>query len=227
MREKNERPVPINEDNFRNQLPFVLNIELLKQKGLGEEKPNQRYFALTNKYKRLLENYLLKYLPLEQIDTNMRKDDLGFVPIKTPDMDFYQATSGMGLNYIYLRNNLYIEKLSEEALAALESMKNEAEAELFIKQTLKDVVYPYNEDNHILFYGPENGNFLVDSASIVIGIRHNEFDVELEDEEFKENLLEKQNIIAQVSLVVSICGIKALGLPVLMLQYNEFSVSKF
>ena len=145
MREKNERPVPINEDNFRNQLPFVLNIELLKQKGLGEEKPNQRYFALTNKYKRLLENYLLKYLPLEQIDTNMRKDDLGFVPIKTPDLDFYQATSGMGLNYIYLRNNLYIEKLSEEALAALESMKNEAEAELFIKQTLKDVVYPYED----------------------------------------------------------------------------------
>lgn len=226
MREKDERPVQINEDNYRKQLPFVQNIELLKQKGLGKEKPNQRYFELTNKYKRLLENYLLKHLPLEQIDTNMRKDDLGFIPIETPDMDFYQATSGMGLNYIYLRNNLYIEKLSEEALTVLESMKNgEEEAEHFIKQTMKEVVYPYNEDNHMLFYGPENGNFLVDSASIVIGIRHNEFDVELEDEEFKENFLEKQNIIAQVSLVVSICGIQALDIPVVMIQYNEFSVA--
>ena len=78
----------------------------------------------------------------------------------------------------------------------------------------------------MLFYGPENGNFLVDSASIVIGIRHNEFDVELENEEFKENFLEKQNIIAQVSLVVSICGIQALDIPVLMIQYNEFSAPR-
>ena len=63
----------------------------------------------------------------------------------------------------------------------------------------------------------------MDSASIIIGIRHNEFDVGLENEAFKENFLKKQEIISQLSLVISVIGMKQFDIPVLMIQYNEFS----
>lgn len=219
----NKNSVTINLENYEKQFPFILNQKLMQEKGLWIEKPSRRYFNLTNKYKRLLECSLIKCLPLEQIDSNMEKSDLGFVPVETPAMDFYQATSGMGLNYIYLRNNIYIEKLSEKDLVLLESLNSEEDEEQFVKRTLKDVIYPYTVEKQVLFYGPENRNYLVDSASIIIGIRHNEFDVGLENEAFKENFLKKQEIISQLSLVISVIGMKQFDIPVLMIQYNEFS----
>jgi hypothetical protein len=152
----NKSSVTINLENYEKQFPFILNQKLMQEKGLWIEKPSQRYFDLTNKYKRLLERSLIKCLPLEQIDSNMEKSDLGFVPVETPAMDFYQATSGMGLNYIYLRNNIYIEKLSEKDLALLESLNSEEDEEQFVKRTLKDVIYPYTVEKQVLFYGPEN-----------------------------------------------------------------------
>ena len=141
----NKNSVTINLENYEKQFPFILNQKLMQEKGLWIEKPSRRYFNLTNKYKRLLECSLIKCLPLEQIDSNMEKSDLGFVPVETPAMDFYQATSGMGLNYIYLRNNIYIEKLSEKDLVLLESLNSEEDEEQFVKRTLKDVIYPYTK----------------------------------------------------------------------------------
>ena len=112
----------INAKNIRKQRPKdLIRYELLSQKGLGGGKqPNQRYFTLINKYKGFFELYLKETLPLELIDQNARESELGFKPIKEEDMDFYQRTSGMGLTYLYLRNNLYIEKLSASNLQLLE-----------------------------------------------------------------------------------------------------------
>lgn len=49
--------------------------------------------------------------------------NLKFVPIKEENMDFYQISSIMGLDYTYLRNNLYIENTNNEDLEFLSTLE--------------------------------------------------------------------------------------------------------
>ena len=60
-------------ENIEKEYPSnLINYDLLKEKGLGEDKPNEKYFELLNKYKNFFESYLKEKLPLEHIDNNMR-----------------------------------------------------------------------------------------------------------------------------------------------------------
>ena len=216
----------INAKNIKKQHPKgLIRYELLSQKGLGVGKqPNQRYFTLMNKYKGFFELYLKETLPLELIDQNTRESELGFKPIKEEDMDFYQRTSGMGLKYLYLRNNLYVEKLSASELQLLEGFTGYGdETKAFIAKTFLKVINPFDE-SRIVFYGPENQNFLCYSDEVVLGIRYDEFNTELEDEQFAQNFLEKQTIISQISTVMSIVGLETLGTNLRFIQYNELSI---
>lgn len=221
--------IMITKDNIELVYPQIINNDLLVQKGFKIDDENNEYFKLINKYKKLFEEYLKEKLPLELIDDNMKKSDLKFVPIKKEDMDFYQITSTMNLNYIYLRNNLYIEKLSKEDLEYLSKKENlDDDAKEFIKRTYQTVINPYeNDEKRIIFYGPENGKHLCDSTDVVLGIRYNEFEVNgMSDEEFQKNFLEQLRLIAQVSTLLEIASPNELGSEVKVIQYNELSIMK-
>jgi len=213
----------ITKENISLEYPNAINYDLLKEKGLGDTEPNERYFKLVNNYKSIFETYLKDILPLEQIDKNMKESKLKFMPIKEENMDYYQITSTMGLSYIYLRNDLHVEKLNTEDLDYLENITSlDDESKNFISRTYKKVINPYNESQTI-FYGPENGKFLCDSNDIVIGIRYDEFDSELEDSEFEKNFIEQLKLINQVSTVLEIYGSDVLG-SLKCIQYNEMSI---
>lgn len=214
-------------ENIEKQYPSnLINYDLLKEKGLGEDKPNEKYFELLNKYKNFFESYLKEKLPLEHIDNNMSESELNFKPIEEKDMDFYQITSNMGFKYIYLRNNLYVEKLSKEDMDFLSTAKEyNDEVRDFISRTFKDLINPYN-DSTTIFYGPENGQFMSNSNDLVLGIRYDEFNTELEDKAFQENFIEKQRIISQLITVLSVYGLKELGINVNLIQYNEVSIMR-
>lgn len=219
----------ITSENYDKEYPFITNSELLEEKGFGSGIPNEEYFKLKNKYKRFLDSYIKEILPLELIDTNMKKSELKFVPIKKEDMDYYQITSTMGLSYIYLRNNIYIEKLSLEDIKYLSSKdKYDDDTREFVKRTYLSVINPYEDDeNLILFYGPENSKHLCESKDIVIGIRYNEFDENgMTDEEYQENFIAQLRLVAQLSTVLEIGGENELGSKVRCIQYNELSIMK-
>lgn len=215
----------INAENIVKQYPSrVIRRDLLIAKGLGEGMPNEKYYILLNRYKSFFEQFLKEQLPLEEIDQNMKESKLDFRPVKKKDQDFYQRTSGMGLTYIYLRNNLYVEKLMEDELSFLEEHEEYvAEVEKFLSETCERVMNPYDKAQ-MMFYGPKNGNFLHSSDEIVLGIRYAEFDTELEDEAFTENFLKKQLIISRLSHVVDVYGQQKLGKKVSLIQYNEVSI---
>ena len=165
----------------------LINYELLKAKKLGDDKPNDKYFKLLNKYKSFFEKYLKEKLPLEQIDNNFKESNLDFKVIEDEDKDFYQITSTMGLHYIYLRNNIYIEKLNDEDINFLSKKEKYDESiREFINRTFKIVINPFEESRKI-FYGPENGQFMCNTDDIVIGFRYDEFNNSLEDDEFEKN----------------------------------------
>lgn len=219
----------ITSENYDKEYPLIINSELLEEKGFGSGVPNEEYFRLVNLYKSFLDRYIKEKLPLELIDTNMKKSELKFVPIKEEDMDYYQITSTMGLSYIYLRNNIYIEKLSLDDIKYLSSKdKYDDEVREFIKRTYLSVINPYSDDeNLIIFYGPENSKHLCESKDIVIGIRYNEFDENgMSDEEYQENFIAQLRLVAQLSTVLEIGGENELGSKVRCIQYNELSIMK-
>ena len=219
----------ITKENIELVYPQIVNNDLLVEKGFKIDDENNEYFKLLNKYKKLFEEYLKEKLPLELIDDNMKKSDLKFVPIKKDDMDFYQITSTMGHSYIYLRNNLYIEKLSKEDLEYLSKKdKLDDDAKEFIKRTYLTVINPYeNDEKRIIFYGPENEKHLCDSTDVVLGIRYNEFETNgMSDEDFQKNFLEQLRLIAQVSTLLEIASPNELGSEVKVIQYNELSIMK-
>ena len=221
--------IMITKENIELQYPQITNNDLLVQKGFKIDEDDNNYFKLLNKYKKLFEEYLKEKLPLELINDNMKKSNLKFVPIKKEDMDFYQITSTMNLDYIYLRNNLYIEKLNKEDLDFLSKKDNlDDETKEFIKRTYQTVINAYeNDEKRIIFYGPENSKHLCDSTDVVLGIRYNEFEVNgMSDEEFQKNFLEKLRLIAQVSTLLEIAAPNELGSQVKVIQYNELSIMK-
>lgn len=206
----------ITKNNINFEYPNNLrNNELIKKIGTED-----KYFELLNKYNRYLTKFLKEKLPLEQIDNNMKKSELNFNKINEHDMDFYQITSTMGLDYIYLRNNIYIEKLTKEDINYLD--KNDYNEE-FIHRTYKNVINPYT-DSKTIFYGPENENFMCKSDDLVLGIRFEEFNNDLEGEEFKENFLNKQNIISQLITVLNLVGLKELDANIKVIEYSEISI---
>ena len=210
----------ITKENIVKEYPNNLrNIDLIHKRGLED-----KYFDLLNKYNNFLTSFLKEKLPLEQIDENMSKSELDFVKIKEEDMDFYQITNTFNLNYIYLRNNIYIEKLNDEDIKYLEKNKKyDEEVSAFINRTFKNVINPY-DDSKMIFYGPENRNFMCNSDDLVLGIRYDEFNSKLEEEKFKENFLKKQELISQLILVLNIVGLKELNCNLNVIQYNEISI---
>lgn len=215
----------ITQENISKSYPVLIDFDLIRLKGLGDEMPSDEYFELLNKYKNLFGKYLMELLPLEQIDTNMKKSKLNFVPIKEEDKDFYQMTSPLNLDYIYIRNNFYIEKLSKEDLDILRSRENlDDETREFLKRTYLSVINPY-DDSRVIFYGPENGKHLCDSTDVVLGIRYDEFvDTELSDAEFQTRFIEQLKLISQIQTVLEIVALEKLGSKLTTIQYNEVSI---
>lgn len=58
-------------------------------------------------------------LELDVYDKSIDDSGYKFKPVDPLMMDYYQYMSAMNLKYLYLRNNLYIEKLSKEQVAKL------------------------------------------------------------------------------------------------------------
>lgn len=216
----------ITKDNIGFMYPLIINNELLKEKGFNVYEDSS-YFDLLNKYKVFLEQYLKEKLCLDLIDSNLEKSNLNFETIKEEEMDFYQKTSTMGLKYIYLRNNIYIEHLSSEDIIFLkdQSEYNKATIE-FIERTCINVINPYQE-KQIIFYGPENKNFICDSTDIVLGIRYDEFvNDNMNDEEFRTNFVKKLTLVSNLRSLITVAAEQEINKSVKLIQYNEASIKK-
>jgi len=214
----------ITKENIHLQYPNLINYDLLKEKGLGDTEPNERYFKLLNNYKSMFEAYLCMTLELDTIDKRIKESELKFIPIKEENMDFYQISSTMNLNYLYLRNDLHIEKLSVEDLNYLENKDSlDEESTKFIVRTFKNVINPYEETKRI-FYGPENENYISECTDLVIGVRYDEIDKSIPEDKFVENFSKQMEYITELKTVISILGTMRLDVFTNCIHYNEMSI---
>ena len=76
--------------------------------------------------------YLIKTIRLDQYDESLKNSNLSFVNI-IENQDVYQLMNSSLLNYFYIRNNIYLDKLTNDELN-------------FLKQQLTSLNYNINEE---------------------------------------------------------------------------------
>ena len=128
-----------------------------KIKNIKEEE----FINLQIKYRNYLCSILNKLIDFNIID----KELTGIVNlpiIEDREYNFYHLDSKLDSNYLYLRNNIHIENLTDEELDIL---KNDAMNEEFIKSTIERVLF---EEGDYAIFGSFSKDFLAKSNSIVL-----------------------------------------------------------
>lgn len=217
--------ITINNEMFSSKLPYT-NIEYFNS--LNENDKNN-YLKLYSLYNELLYCFLIKKLELKKYDDMISNSFVGFTKVEEKDMDIYQYLSSNYLRFLYIRNNIYIERLTSEEINKLLSFfnnYNSEEALDFINNTYKKVMF--ESPDGTTMYGPDNLRFIKPSNSIMIGIRHNAFYIrENEDENIWENKYEEKERYLDLFIpeLERQLNNKGLG-KVFVIEYNDFSIKK-
>lgn len=190
----------------------------------------ENYLRLYEIYSNLLIQYFIKYYNLKEFDDVLSKDKRNFEKVSTDDMDIYQYLSSEYLNYIYLRNNIYIERLSNEELLYLSRIKDYSlnkENEEFIKNTYSRVIVESNDKNAVTMFGPDNLKFIKRSNWVVFGIRYNRFNLKDRSKE-QEWLKQDEEREKFISMLISIAKMqfKKINPNTSIIRYNEFCIEK-
>ena len=160
--------------------PLNYDLDLAIEKGIAtSEGFSNMYLNMRALYRKVLEQYLSERLSLETFDEMLKNSDLGFISIATERMNFYQRHSTFGLQYIYLRSNLPIERLSIEDLDILmnsiEAGSSEVTEELLslVSRTYRDIiiVHPHLELNIPIGFSNDGENIAPNNA-LVFEIGH-------------------------------------------------------
>lgn len=198
------------------------------------DKQKKNYLSIYNLYRKLFTKYMIHKLKLKEYDEEIEKSELEFTANKKEDMDIYQYFSSDILKYFYIRNNIYIEKLSKKEVDFFkEKLRNknyglDNETMHIIKETYKKVIFEDVQKNGKIcktLYGPDSRNFFADNNAIVIGLRYDEFAQNgLNDDEWDE--LHEQQLEFLESMTTRMN--KSLNfnstVPIEILKYGEFSV---
>jgi len=207
-------------------------------KGLFENDGlTEKYYSLVKNYKVLVDRYLVNKLPLKDMDDKINDSGLSFVAVNNENMDFYQKFSSMKLKYIYLRNNLYVYKLSIEDIDTIVNLtvnqlrKPSNELIDLIERTFNDVIdaKPIGDDvsvNYKKCYGLDNGDYWFDSDELVIGVRYDEFaDNGLGDgDEWMNNYNKQLEFLGDLMIEMEKKCSDILGIKVNFLYYDDASV---
>lgn len=166
----------------KNPYIYRYNHELGKEKGLlNDDCLNDHYLNLQAVYRANLDACLMSVLDVEDLDEELVNSSLGFINRKAEDRNLYEKESTMGLVYIYQRNNLYIEYLSEEQLSMLrQSLESEKplitdEIKDMVKETFREVIRVRNpldwEDKSRFLYPEAEGRKpKISNQALVLGI---------------------------------------------------------
>ena len=160
-----------------------LDIKELERKGfLYGNEVNEKYFNVYTKYRCGLENYLIKLFNIKKYDDMLFESEYYFVPLKNEQKDFYQKSSSGNLKYIYLRNNIYIERLSTGDLNRIVYLDlnrhyDKLVLEKIIEKTYMLVISEYINGNNLCSLSSVNDlSMMVKNKEFVFGVRYNEFE---------------------------------------------------
>lgn len=227
-------------DEMIREMLDEFDYDMFTSKGLYDNDDlTERYFTLIKNYKVLFEKYLMSKIPLKDMDDKIINSNLKFIPVDNGKMDFYQKFSTMKLKYIYLRNNLYVYKLSNGEIDTLVNLsvnqlsRPSAKLMELIDDTYKMVIdaKPYGDnvaDNYMKCYGIDNSDYWINSDELVIGVRYDEFaDNGLgEGDEWVDNYNNQLEFLGNLMIEMEKSCTDILGIKVNFLYYDDVAVMK-
>lgn len=184
------------------------------------------YKNLNYIYRKLFTEYIINKTNLKTFDNILKESDLKFKIVNIKDIDSYQYFTFEDLKYFYVRNNIYIEHLTDEEKEFFTKKINnndyclDDETAKMIEKTFKKVISKNDiDEKYEVFYGPLSSSFMTLSTNIVIGFRYDEFnDDGLSDDEW--DALHNKQMEFLENLVSNL--IKG-NTELTVFQYSEFS----
>ena len=134
----------------------MINNEILKNN-------KDEFLKLQIRYKQAFEGLLKKIVNFEDFDTWIKCNINELPTVDDKKVNFYRKFSILNSEYIYLRNNIHIERLS---INELNELKNSISEE-FLLRTYKKVLF---EDGNYTFIGYVTDEDMVMSKSIVFEV---------------------------------------------------------
>lgn len=219
--------------NYINEEDLLLERPDIREKcNIRSDEGMQEYLNLYNTYNNLLIQFFMKEYSLSDVDNELlkRKEEFKEVPYEKKDM--YQKSSEGYLKYFYLRNNIYIERLSIEERDYLNKIylsgnflldkdKEDFIRNMYLKVILED---PYSEISNIN-YGPNNGKFIKPSNAIIVGVRYDEFNGLTN----KDDIIDKYSkTFSNLQMLIDFLEYKIKrekSIPFYVIKYDEFSVN--
>lgn len=160
-----------------------------------------------------IEKIIMSFLNFENIDNNLEQYNIPIIEDK--EYNFYHKFSTFGSKYIYLRNNIHVERLDLEDINYIKKciISNDSLSSDFIFKHLNILLF---EKGDKIFLGPTNIENLVNSQSIIFEFSFDQIkciDV--------EHLLKIENIYNNIVKYVKNLVMKYLKLPVSFIKYNK------
>ncbi len=195
------------------------------------------YLQLYSYLQILLNVYVSEYLGLERYDAYLEYSELKYKKVKEEDMDVYQYLGSSVMQYFYIRNNLFLERLTKEERDFFvekmveENYKVDEKMKDYIKNILSRVIVETEKTRGevgLTNFGPDIPSYFAPMNALLIGLRYDEFYHEnMTDEEWDFSHEQQQKdldkLISQLNLELE----SKLDIPFKVIQYNEFSVKKF
>ena len=147
-------------------LPDTIDFKKIIEKFKSESIYNDYQF----KYKNCIEEIMNAFVDFDSVNKIIDSIDIKLKTIDDYDYNIYHKHSLLESKYIFIRNNIHVENLSDEDLKVLKSSSINEE---FIKRTLSSVLHeedtflPYGGDpNNLKFTGGLIIEFAYDSTSL-------------------------------------------------------------
>jgi len=189
-----------------------INKELAIQKGLIIEDNYDWYNNIEKVYKYLFESYLMRMVNLKEYNDKIKNSGLDF-GVSHPTQA--QLISGipeyLNLEYIYLLNNFYVEKMDINYINVLKEYAVKGDFTLndvvidIVKRTYKDVIRnnyrdgSYTNDSYKICYGYAIPSNMCDNDALVLKIYYSKNTTTMNDIEFIKNIKDKEAYLKEVS----------------------------
>lgn len=197
------------------------------------ENAKEYYYLLYSYYNQMFIKFLIKNTNIKNVDESIEKSSLKFGIINEEEKDFYQTLS-IDFKYLYLRNNLYLYRLTEEENNFLKKCllndKDDLDKEIeeFIKLTFRKVIYEdvQSNENINVNFGPRESNRFAPKDSLVLGVRYNSKENGLDGKEWYENYKRQQEFLNTALVDLSKNISDNLKCNCRIFEYDEYSIKK-
>lgn len=195
---------------LKNIYPNNYNLNILKTYKLYDIDFNTSFKYCYSYYKLYLDSYLNEVLNLNEIDQKINE-----LSIQLDTNYLYNDISFLDSNYMFIRNNIFLDRLTEEEIVALIdsiNQKNTKAIKEIVKNTFKKTIRFGNEnDDKDVCYEIDNLKMITKNDALVIGV----LVIDEISEDFKDFIKSKEQEFSNL-----------LNIPVSIFLYQNKDINK-